>query len=368
MVRHEGASHYTPIAWEDAFRLVGSTLRTLDHPDQAIFYTSGRTSNEAAFLYQLFVRAFGTNNLPDCSNMCHESTSVALAEVDRHRQGERDPRGRPRRRADPDRRPEPRDQPPPHAQRAGEGEASAGPRSSPSTRSPRPASRGSATPRRRVGCPGSGPRSRTCTCRSGYAATSRSSRRSVLSWSPRTPPGRRTSRPGVHRPQHTTGFDAWADHMRALDWDAVDAATGLPAPRSSEAADLFAASTRTVICWAMGITQHRNAVATIKEIANVASRRATSASPAPDSAPCAATRTSRVTGRWGSGRRCPATSSTRCGTSSASSRPASTGSTPSTRCARSATARRGSSSGWAATSRLPLPTPRSSRRRCAVPT
>ena len=76
-----GATHYTPIDWDDAFRLVGSTLRTLESPNEAIFYTSGRTSNEAAFLYQLFVRAFGTNNLPDCSNMCHESTSVALAEV-----------------------------------------------------------------------------------------------------------------------------------------------------------------------------------------------------------------------------------------------------------------------------------------------
>ena len=81
MVRREGATHYSPIDWDDAFRLVGSTLRTLESPNEAIFYTSGRTSNEAAFLYQLFVRAFGTNNLPDCSNMCHESTSVALAEV-----------------------------------------------------------------------------------------------------------------------------------------------------------------------------------------------------------------------------------------------------------------------------------------------
>src|SRR5690606_30392502 len=67
-----------PIGWEEAFRIVASELRALDSPDQAVFYTSGRASNEAAFLYQLFVRAFGTNNLPDCSNMCHESSGLAL--------------------------------------------------------------------------------------------------------------------------------------------------------------------------------------------------------------------------------------------------------------------------------------------------
>jgi molybdopterin-dependent oxidoreductase alpha subunit len=76
-----GADHYEPITWERAFELIGERLRALDSPDEAAFYTSGRTSNEAAFLYQLFVRAFGTNNLPDCSNMCHESTGTALGEV-----------------------------------------------------------------------------------------------------------------------------------------------------------------------------------------------------------------------------------------------------------------------------------------------
>jgi molybdopterin-dependent oxidoreductase alpha subunit len=71
---------YHPIAWDAAFALVADALNGLDHPDQAVFYTSGRTSNEAAFLYQLFVREFGTNNLPDCSNMCHEPTSLAMPE------------------------------------------------------------------------------------------------------------------------------------------------------------------------------------------------------------------------------------------------------------------------------------------------
>lgn len=79
MVLKEGASHYEPISWEDAFQMVAKALNQLPSPDEAIFYTSGRTSNEAAFLYQLFVREFGTNNLPDCSNMCHESSGAGLA-------------------------------------------------------------------------------------------------------------------------------------------------------------------------------------------------------------------------------------------------------------------------------------------------
>jgi molybdopterin-dependent oxidoreductase alpha subunit len=76
----DGATHYAPISWEHAFEKIGTHLNTLASPNEAIFYTSGRTSNEAAFLYQLFVREYGTNNLPDCSNMCHESSGVALGD------------------------------------------------------------------------------------------------------------------------------------------------------------------------------------------------------------------------------------------------------------------------------------------------
>jgi molybdopterin-dependent oxidoreductase alpha subunit len=81
MVLRPGATHYAPIAWDDAFALIAKELHALGSPDEAAFYTSGRTSNEAAFLYQLFVRQFGTNNLPDCSNMCHESSGAALGET-----------------------------------------------------------------------------------------------------------------------------------------------------------------------------------------------------------------------------------------------------------------------------------------------
>ena len=77
----EGADYYKEISWKEAFNLIADELNALDSPDEAIFYTSGRTSNEAAYLYQLFVRQFGTNNLPDCSNMCHESSGAALTET-----------------------------------------------------------------------------------------------------------------------------------------------------------------------------------------------------------------------------------------------------------------------------------------------
>jgi anaerobic selenocysteine-containing dehydrogenase len=80
MILRPGATHYAPITWNDAFALLAAELNALPSPDAAAFYTSGRTSNEAAFLYQLFVRQFGTNNLPDCSNMCHESSGAALDE------------------------------------------------------------------------------------------------------------------------------------------------------------------------------------------------------------------------------------------------------------------------------------------------
>lgn len=76
----KGGTHYEPISWDSAFKLIAQKLHECKSPDEAVFYTSGRTSNEAAFLYQLFVRQFGTNNLPDCSNMCHESSGVALSE------------------------------------------------------------------------------------------------------------------------------------------------------------------------------------------------------------------------------------------------------------------------------------------------
>jgi molybdopterin-dependent oxidoreductase alpha subunit len=81
MVRHANGTHYQPITWSEAFAMMAQELNSLDSPNQASFYTSGKTTNEPAFLLQLFARQFGTNNLPDCSNMCHESSGVSMVET-----------------------------------------------------------------------------------------------------------------------------------------------------------------------------------------------------------------------------------------------------------------------------------------------
>jgi len=81
MILKPDSNHYEECTWEEAFRVIANHLRELENPNQAIFYTSGRSSNEAAFLYGLFARAFGTNNMPDCSNMCHESSGIGLSET-----------------------------------------------------------------------------------------------------------------------------------------------------------------------------------------------------------------------------------------------------------------------------------------------
>ncbi len=80
VVLRPGDDHYRPISWDHAYHVIAQHLNALDSPDEAVFYTSGRTSNEAAFLYQLLVRSYGTNNLPDCSNMCHESSGASLTD------------------------------------------------------------------------------------------------------------------------------------------------------------------------------------------------------------------------------------------------------------------------------------------------
>src|SRR3954452_22966203 len=253
MVLRPGDDHYRPIDWDDAYRLIADELRALNHPDEAVFYTSGRTSNEAAFLYQLMVRSFGTNNLPDCSNMCHESTSVALAEV------------------------------------IGIGKGSVSLEDiydaelilivgqNPGTNHPRMLSaleiakqrgariiavnplaeaglarfRNPQTPR---GITGVGTELadlhlpiRVCGDLALFQALG-----SLLV--AKEDAARAAGRPGtvldldfIH--QHTTGFDAWADHVRSLDWDAVDKATGLDRTLIEQAAELLAASKRTVTCW-----------------------------------------------------------------------------------------------------------------------
>ena len=263
MVLRPGATHYEPISWDDAFATMADHLRRLDHPDQATFYTSGKTSNEAAFVYQLFVRAFGTNNLPDCSNMCHESSGSALGRDDRHRQGLGQPRGHPPGQADPRRRAEPRHQPPADAVRARGGQVQRGPHH---LRQPAPGGGPGPVqePPARQGPDRRAPRWPTCTCRSASTATSRSSRRSARCSSSGTRSTTTSSR------EYTTGFTEYAAHVADLDWDKVEASTGLTREQVTEVARMIAESPATITCWAMGITQHHNAVGTIKEIVNVA--------------------------------------------------------------------------------------------------
>ncbi|MEJ5914772.1 FdhF/YdeP family oxidoreductase [Pseudokineococcus sp. 1T1Z-3] len=272
VVRRAGSEHYEAISWEDAFDLLADRLAGLDSPDEALFYTSGRTSNEAAFLYQLLVRAYGTNNLPDCSNMCHESTSVALAETIGIGKGSVSLKD---------------------VQEAGllvvVGQ-------NPGTNHPRMlsaleiAKKNGAkilavNPLPETGLMGfKNPQHVGGVVRGidladeylpirigGDMALWQAIGHLLLRWDEES---RAAGGPGVvdrdFLAQYTTGFESYAENVRDLDWDLVLRSTGLTREQITTAAGMFRDSPATVVCWAMGITQHRHAVATIKELVNVA--------------------------------------------------------------------------------------------------
>ncbi|AEV82903.1 hypothetical protein ACWT_1884 [Actinoplanes sp. SE50] len=263
MVRREGATHYAPISWDDAFALIGAEFRKLSDPNEAVFYTSGRASNEAAFVYQLFARAVGTNNLPDCSNMCHESTGTALSRTigigkgsvtleDLHRadlivvSGQNPGTNHPRMLTALE-----------IAKRDGARILAINPL-------PEAGLLRFDNPQKARGLAGSG------TALADRLLRIRSNGDLAL-WQAI---GSLLLRRGVADREFiessTVGFDAWARHVAAVDRDAVLTATGLTWAEIEAAADMLASATRIVHCWAMGITQHRNAVATIKEFVNVA--------------------------------------------------------------------------------------------------
>ncbi|MEU0559583.1 FdhF/YdeP family oxidoreductase [Dactylosporangium sp. NPDC006015] len=264
MVRRDGGTHYEPISWDEAFALVATHLNALDGPDEAVFYTSGRASNEAAFLYQLFARAYGTNNLPDCSNMCHESTSAGLAATIGIGKGSVS------------------------LQDLHEAELIVVSGQNPGTNHPRmltaleTAKRNGArilainplpeagllrfdNPQKARGLAGRGTglADELLQIRSNGDLALWQAIGHLLLQAPGA-----VDRDFVDR--YTTGFDEWERHARAVDRAAVLAATGLTWSQIETAAAMLAASKRTVHCWAMGITQHHNAVATIKEFVNVA--------------------------------------------------------------------------------------------------
>ena len=268
MVLRPGDDHYRPIGWDECYRVIAEHLQALDSPDEALFYTSGRTSNEAAFLYQLLVRSFGTNNLPDCSNMCHESSGTALTES------------------------------------IGVGKGSvtvediatadliviAG--QNPGTNHPRMLSvlgKAKANGARIIavnplpevglirfkdpqtvrGVAGRGVQIADEFVQirlGGDMALFRGVAKLLLEADDRAP-GTVVDRDFIA--QCCYGFDEYAAASRACDVETVLAATGITAAQLHRVAAMMAASKRTIVCWAMGLTQHTHAVATIAEITNV---------------------------------------------------------------------------------------------------
>jgi formate dehydrogenase major subunit len=262
-----GTDHYRPVSWDEAFNLITQALRRLDGPDEATFYTSGRTSNEAAYAYQLFVRAFGTNNLPDCSNMCHESTSVALAETigvgkasvsynDFAKadliiiMGQNPGTNHPRMLTALE-----------EAKRGGTSIVAINPL-------PEPGLMRFKNPQRPSGVVGKGTQlaDQFLQLRLGgdMALMQAVSQRVIAADA--------ASGNGLDHEfiaEHTEGFESFRKHVGKLSDRDVTAATGLRNAEIDELAMRYLAADRVIICWAMGLTQHKHAVATIREIVNL---------------------------------------------------------------------------------------------------
>ncbi|MFG3493549.1 FdhF/YdeP family oxidoreductase [Streptomyces sp. NPDC047928] len=258
----EGADRYEAVTWDRAFAIIAEELTALDSPDEAVFYTSGRTSNEAAFLLQLFAREFGTNNLPDCSNMCHESSGSALNETigigkgsvsleDLHHAdliivaGQNPGTNHPRMLV---------------ALEKAKAEGAkiisvnplpeAGLERFKNPQTPKGMIKGAALTdlflQIRIG---------------GDQALFRLLNRLVLD-----------TEGAVDEEfvaAHTHGFEEFAAAARTADWDETLAATGLDRAAIEQALRMVLASRRTIVCWAMGLTQHKHSVATIREVVNL---------------------------------------------------------------------------------------------------
>ena len=269
MVLRNGATHYEPISWDGAFGLIAGQLRALSTPDEAIFYTSGRTSNEAAFLYQLLVRSFGTNNLPDCSNMCHESSGAALSEAtgigkgsvslaDVHRAdlivvvGQNPGTNHPRMLS---------------ALEEAKGRGAKVIAVNPLPEAGLMRFKNPQNPRGVAG-KGTALADEFAQIRlGGDLALFQAIGHLLLSWEDAAP-GTVLDHEFIRASTH--GFAEYAKNLQEIDWPEIDRATGLGHESIVKIARMVAESERTVYCWAMGLTQHRHAVATILEIANLA--------------------------------------------------------------------------------------------------
>jgi molybdopterin-dependent oxidoreductase alpha subunit len=268
VVRREGSQHYEPIGWTEAYDLIASTLRSLPSPNDAAFYTSGRTSNEAAFLLQLLARRFGTNNLPDCSNLCHEPTSVALQQAigigkgtvqlkDFEQadlivlMGQNPGTNHPRMLTTLE-----------QARKNGARIVAVNPL-------PEAGLLRFDNPQTPRGLLGIGTKLAEL-----HLALRPGSDQALLQWLGRELLDRSSSGLSVidtnFVAQHTSGFDDYVAHIQSLDSVSLLARTGLEVAEAKRFADLVADSKRMIVCWAMGVTQHVHATDTIREIVNVA--------------------------------------------------------------------------------------------------
>ncbi len=265
MVKRPGATHYAPIGWDEAFDLMATTLNGLASPDEALFYTSGRVSNEAAFLLQLFARAFGTNNLPDCSNMCHESSGSALNETlgvgkgtvsldDIHQAdlifvvGQNPGTNHPRMLTALE-----------QTKRNGGAVIAVNPLPEAGLirfKNPQ-------VPRGVIGR-GTEIADQFLQIRpGGDLALFRMLNRLLLDAEDAAPG---TVLDHEFLRTQTNGFDAFAAHARAITWDEALAATGLTRAEIEQAHRRVLGAKKIIVCWAMGLTQHKHGVPTIREI------------------------------------------------------------------------------------------------------
>ncbi|MEU8676589.1 FdhF/YdeP family oxidoreductase [Streptomyces sp. NPDC048560] len=257
----EGAERYEAIPWEKAFAVIAEELKALSSPDEALFYTSGRTSNEAAFLLQLFAREFGTNNLPDCSNMCHESSGSALTETigigkgsvsleDLHHAdliivaGQNPGTNHPRMLS------------------ALEQAKSAGAKIISVNPLPEAGLERFKNPQTPLGMiKGTNLTDLFLQIRlGGDQALFRLLNKMILE-----------TEGAVDETfvrEHTHGYEEFAQAARTADWESTLTATGLDRAAIEEALAMVLASKRTIVCWAMGLTQHKHSVPTIREVVN----------------------------------------------------------------------------------------------------
>ena len=267
MIRKPGATHYTPVTWFTAFELISRQLNGLSDPNQAAFYTSGRTSNEAAFMWQLFVRSFGTNNMPDCSNMCHESSGTALNEVIGSGKGtvrlsdfehtdaifvlgQNPGSNHPRMLATLER-----------AKKNGATIVSINPLDETGLRNFR-------NPQTIDGWVGKGTDLADLHVPvriNGDVALLKGLCKAILEAETKSP-GNILDRDFIAR--YTSDFDEFAADIVITGWDEIAAASGVTETLIRQAADIAINARNTICCWAMGLTQHKNAVANIQEIIN----------------------------------------------------------------------------------------------------